>query len=249
MSLVLLIAAILCILYYGVLAVYIGVTSMTALTWLFLGAAGGVCSFLWKILKKKGILAAAPLWLKVAGATTAAVVLLLFVFVEAFIIRGMYETPEEGADYLIVLGAKVQGKTVSQSLKNRLDAAIAYLERNPQTTVIVSGGQGPDEEMTEAQAMYEYLTERGISPYRIIREGWSANTRQNLVYSMAYVNRGEKVVIVTNGFHMFRATAMAGKVGEAQISGLPAKNDPILLPHSLVREFFSVIKAKWLGHL
>ena len=193
MSLIFFIAAVLCAVYYAVLAFYIGFASMTALTWLILGGFSGLFSITWKILKDKGLLAAAPLWLKVSAATTAVVCVLLFLFVESFIIKGMYERPEEEAEYLVVLGAKVQGSKVSQSLRNRLDAAIAYAMEYPRVTIIVSGGQGKDEEMTEAQAMYEYLVAAGISPYRIIREGWSRNTRENLLFSMTYMNHEDKL--------------------------------------------------------
>ena len=80
------------------------------------------------------------------------------------------------ADYLIVLGAAVHGDTPSLSLVERLRAAKDYLDAHPNTVAIVSGGQGSGENMSEAQAMYDWLCKSGIDPDRIIKEDKAVST-------------------------------------------------------------------------
>ncbi|WP_249646204.1 YdcF family protein, partial [Lysinibacillus sp. D3C2_S12] len=88
------------------------------------------------------------------------------------------------ADYMIILGAKVKpGGVPSLSLKSRLEVAVQYLTIYPHVKVIVSGGQGPDEDRTEASVMKDYLEPNGIEASRIIIEDQSTSTYENLVFS------------------------------------------------------------------
>ena len=104
-------------------------------------------------------------------------------------------------DCIIVLGAQVKGIKITDSLKRRLDRAVRYLREFPETKVIVSGGKGPGEDITEADAMGDYLISCGIDPGRIVRENRSASTRENLRYSGKYTDpEHDSVGIVTNGF-------------------------------------------------
>ena len=129
--------------------------------------------------------------------------------------RGQKNVASGKHTYLIVLGAKVKpGGVPSLSLQYRLDAALDYLKENPYTKVIVSGGQGPDEEQTEASFMRDYLIANGIEKSRIITEEQSTSTYENLYYSFALLPETEQAVtIVSNDFHLRRATYIANELG------------------------------------
>lgn len=169
--------------------------------------------------------------------------LLVFMIVEIPVIKAMFPDHEKNLSYLVVLGAKVNGKVVSDSLKRRLDQTIVYLRENPETRVIVSGGQGVDEEVSEAQAMKEYLLENGIFAERILVEANSRNTKENLRFSKQFFeNEQVSVGIVTNQFHMYRACCYAKRAGYQNVKRIPAGCHPVLFLNYMVREFFAVLK-------
>ena len=125
-----------------------------------------------------------------------------------------------------------------------------YLESNPDTMVIVSGGQGADESVSEARGMQEYLLERGVAAERILVEENSTNTRENLLFSGELLDKQQdKVVLVTNNFHMFRALSIARKQGYIYIEGLSAGSYPAMVPNNLLREFLGVVKDWAVGNL
>ena len=91
---------------------------------------------------------------------------------------------QENLDYIIVLGAHVNGTRLSKALLERARRALEYLEKNPGTKAVLSGGQGEGESISEAQAMSIYLQEHGISSDRLIMEDRSTNTKENLDFSL-----------------------------------------------------------------
>ncbi len=174
----------------------------------------------------------------------------VFLLVEGNIIHSGRKQPHSGADYVIVLGAQVRGTALSRALKNRLDTAYEYLVNNGSARVIVSGGQGKGEDITEAEAMKEYLTGKGIKVERILMEDKSTNTYENLLFSKAFMKEARPgIVIVTSNFHVFRAVGISKKLGLADTSGLGAPADDILTLNYYVREFFAVVKDKLLGNI
>jgi len=120
-------------------------------------------------------------------------------------------------DAIIVLGASIRGDRVTNVLARRLNVAIAYYGKNPDVLIVVSGGQGPQEDITEALAMKRYLVAHGISEEAIIEEGESTSTMENLMFSKEILDErfpeGFSSVIVTNSFHVYRATRMADTAG------------------------------------
>lgn len=167
----------------------------------------------------------------------------IFIIVEGLILSCFWEEAPAGADYCIVLGAQMKEHGPSDVLRRRLDRAIVYLEQNPDTKVIVSGGRGSNEPVTEAEGMADYLMKKGIDETRIIREELSVNTFSNLANSAELLDRRENsVAVVTNNFHMYRALAIARKMGYEKVSGLAADSYPGMVPNNLLREFFGVIK-------
>ena len=170
--------------------------------------------------------------------------------VEGLILSQYNAQARDGADYLIVLGAQWKSTGPSEVLRRRLDKAADYLSRNPGTKVIVSGGQGGNEAITEASGMRAYLMDAGIDESRILLEDKSENTYENLVFSGAFLDRGtDNVVVVTNNFHMFRALGIARKQGYTHVEGLAAKSVLGMGPNNLLREFFGVVKDFFVGHL
>ena len=130
-------------------------------------------------------------------------------------------------DYIVVLGCGVNGTEPSLSLQNRIDAAYDYLSAHPESICVVSGGQGPGEDITEASCMKRELTEMGISPDRIWEEDKSTSTMENLEFSLAVIEanagfRPDTIGIVSSEYHLCRAGLMAGSFGVSSV-GIPGK--------------------------
>ena len=178
-------------------------------------------------------------------------VLVCFIATQALIMRDFNDTGEDGVDYLIVLGSKMSGEGMSDTLRNRLDATCDYLTRNPKTRCIVSGGKLPDEPFSEADVMFDYLSGHGISPDRIIREDQSRNTVENISYCKDLVEDpcARSVEVVTSDYHLFRSLSIARKAGFTHVCGLAAASPRRSLPNSLVRESLAIIKDFATGHL
>lgn len=156
---------------------------------------------------------------------------------------------EEGLDYIVVLGARVNGREPSGSLRNRIQVGIEYLQANPNATAILSGGQGADEEISEAQCMYERMTAAGIDPERLVMEERSTDTLENLRFSREFIPEGARVGIVTNNFHICRALALARGIGWENVTGIPVATTLLSLPHYLMREFCGVAYETLRGNL
>ncbi|MEI4621012.1 YdcF family protein [Bacillus pfraonensis] len=149
------------------------------------------------------------------------------------------------ADYMILLGAKVKGTEPSYSLQYRIDKAAEYLKIHEQTIVIVSGGKGKGEDISEALAMKQGLMKKNIAEQRIIMEDRSTNTDENIEFSKELIPASKKKgMIVTNDFHMFRAKKIAEKQG-LKVEGLSAKTPKPIIIQSNVREYFAITQY-WL---
>lgn len=148
---------------------------------------------------------------------------------------------------VIVLGCRVYGEHPSIILTERMDAALLYLTENPDAVCIASGGQGIDEDISEAECIYRYLVQKGISPERIYIEDKSVSTRENLKFSYEIIKNNtlpEEVAIVTNEFHQYRAGLIAKELG-LSYGAVPAKTAPWLFPTYYARELFGVL-YEWL---
>lgn len=148
------------------------------------------------------------------------------------------------ATHIIVLGAGLNGDQVSERLKLRLDKAVEALRVNSDALVIVSGGQGSDELMTEAEAMKEYLVRAGIDDSRIIKEERSTSTYENFLYSKKILDKigpSKEILIITSDFHAFRSEFIAKKLGWDNARVLCSKSAPLLISNNLIREIPAVI--------
>lgn len=229
------------LLYYGAIILYAG--SGTAFLWFWMVAGiGGIVVAIILRLQYTNKIVINHYFMK-ALMVLLFIAMGLFIFVEGIIISNSRKKPDSAADYVIVLGAQVRGTALSRALKSRLDTTYYYLLKNDDTKVIVSGGQGSGEDISEAEAMSQYLISKGIQKERIIKEDQSTNTYENIKFSKKYIEEEkDHIVIVTNGFHVFRAISIAKKQGLASVQGLGAPNDDILIVHYYVREFFAIIK-------
>ncbi len=174
-----------------------------------------------------------------SGMALAAFCAVLAIFLSGCMLYTMHDTPKQ-ENVLVVLGCKVRGGGPSLMLQHRLEAAYDYLEAHPDVQVIVCGGQGADESISEAQCMYEYLTNRGIAPERIVLEDTSTSTYENLRNAKSLLGEGEHTVtIVTDGFHQLRASMIADGIG-LESDHISAKTSWYLVPTYWVREWFGI---------
>lgn len=152
----------------------------------------------------------------------------LFTVLETMVVRGSFADESDApVSAVIVLGAGVNGETPSLTLRTRIDAAAAYLEEHPDVPVVLSGGQGPGEAITEAECMRRALVRRGVDESRLYPEERSTSTQENLRYSRAIleelgVDPAQRVAIVTSDFHLCRARLMWGGDTAAVPAHLPS---------------------------
>jgi uncharacterized SAM-binding protein YcdF (DUF218 family) len=157
------------------------------------------------------------------------------------------EIPSDGADFLVVLGARLYGETPSPTLVLRLQEASEYLDRNPDTVAILSGGQGKDEWISEAEAMAKYLENKGISRHRLLIEDESTNTWENIENSFMLIDSVEglenvKITIVSSEYHIYRAKLLARRQG-IEAEGLPAEVPSSVVITSWIREYLALGKS------
>ncbi|GAB6433484.1 MULTISPECIES: YdcF family protein [Bacillus] len=153
------------------------------------------------------------------------------------------------ADYIIVLGSKVNGTKPSYSLQYRIDKAAEYLKSHEKTIAIVSGGKGKGEDISEALAMKQGLMKQNIAENRIIMEDKSTSTDENITFSKPLIpDNMEKGMIVTNDFHMFRAKKIAAKQG-LQLEGLSAKTPKRIVIPSNIREYLAITQYWFMNRI
>jgi uncharacterized SAM-binding protein YcdF (DUF218 family) len=170
---------------------------------------------------------------------------LFIICVESMIIFASYPGKIPETAEIIILGAHVSRTGLSQTLQSRLDAGAEYAKANPGALIIVSGGQGLDEPVSEAEAMRDYLALQGIDEDRIIMESRSHNTFENFIFSGELLQMGEKpypIAVVTSEFHILRASMLAARAGFKPYF-IAAKTPAGILPSCYSREFFGLIKS------
>lgn len=167
---------------------------------------------------------------------------IVFVTMECIILSHYWDKGEPNLDYIIVLGAQVYEDGPSPVLKFRLDKALEYLNDNPDTKCIVSGGQGYNEPFPEAICMADYLIRNGIAEERIKLEIESENTEQNITNSMVFIPEDASVGIVTNNFHVYRAVKIAERCGLDHVCGISSGSKIGFIPNNMLREFLGMVK-------
>lgn len=171
--------------------------------------------------------------------------IIILIIINCFMIANLNNKPKNTDSTVIILGCKVKDSRPSLMLKRRLDSAYKYLSENPEVKVIVSGGKGSDENISEAECMADYLIKKGISPERIFKEDKSASTAENLKFSKNIIdkyNLSKNITIVTDGYHQTRSRMIAEKTGFDNITGISAPTSQWLVPTYWVREWLGIIQ-------
>ncbi len=264
-----LVSAILSLLY-GFLIFNTGSGSSFFLVWFLVSGFFAFCSFLsfqhrWS--HTPGVFRLC--FLLPVGTAAASLVLCDILILTAFPDRG-----EEELDCVIVLGCQVRPDgEPSRSLRSRLDTAAAYLKKNPDTAVIVSGGQGNNEPCSEAEAMAAYLESSGIEGGRIRLESLSSTTAENLrnsfrlcrpsddrigivtsnyhLYRSLFIAKrlggnhpsDDRIGIVTSNYHLYRSLFIAKRLGGNHICGIAAPSLPLYLPNNMLREILALLHS------
>ena len=181
--------------------------------------------------------------LSVVGRVLFGLFLVSFVAIQGIIMHGMQPDPETAdAEYLLVLGARVNPDgQPSAALAARLDTAFDFIQEHPEITAILCGGQGSNEPCTEAQAMYDYLVNKGMDAGRLLLEDQSRNTIENIENARALIGDGHRTAVVTSDYHLARARVLMER-GGLDACGIPA---PTPYPGQWVavrcREYCSVL--------
>ena len=167
-----------------------------------------------------------------------------------FVIRSAYGDPTQDCDYVIVLGAGVNGSVPSLSLRERIDAAYDYLVAHPDAVCVVSGGQGNNEDISEAACMFRELTAMGIEAKRVWMEDKATSTRENLRFSLALIeqrtgNRPDTIGLISSEYHLFRAGLMAQDEGVTAV-GIPATTSWISLRINYFLREIAGVWAYWI---
>lgn len=188
-----------------------------------------------------------PRWFRVLLTVALCLGVMLFAAAEIPVIRAARGEPDREADYLIVLGAGVNGSVPSLSMTDRLRAALDYLTAHPDCKAVLTGGQGPGESVTEAEAMARWLTERGLAAERLILEDRAANTAENLRFSFALIPEGARVAVCSSEYHLCRAQYMARDLGY-EVFGVPGRTTyPVLRLNYFIREALGMVHYRVFG--
>lgn len=189
------------------------------------------------------------LWHRTVGKIVLSIVaaglvlaLVLVIVMTTLMVKAAAARPSENAT-VIVLGCKVYGERPSVMLEVRLNAALEYLNANPKSVCIVSGGQGSDELIPEAECMYLYLTSHGIAAERIYQEDKSTTTRENIAFSYEIIKEhglNESIAIATNEFHEYRAGKIAENFG-LEYGAVSGSTVLWLLPTYYARELLAIL--------
>lgn len=146
--------------------------------------------------------------------------------------------PLDQVNCVMILGCQVKGSEPGGELLNRLNTALPLIEANPGCPVIVTGGQGTGEYISEADCMKQWLTEQGIAESRIYTECNSHSTAQNFTFSVPILSElgiSDGIAIVTNDFHQYRSELYAGRLG-LSVGHYSVRTSPLVFPNYLIRE-------------
>ena len=240
-----------CFVYYLGMGIFVRFGQSMLWLWPLGGTVCLVRYFLVRRSIRTGERVPLPRWFIVLWRVCLAAGFAFFFFVEYFVCAGAVEQAPAELDCVIVLGAKVNATAPSGALRQRIDAAAGYLEANPDTLCIASGGQGDDEGISEAQCIRDNLMALGIDGARIVLEDRSVDTYTNLQNSIPLLPEGTRTVgIVTSDFHVFRSLRTAAFQGwDYEFYGIPARSSRSGFLHYAVREVCAIVVSTLEGNL
>ncbi len=186
----------------------------------------------------------------IVGAVMA-LLIVLFIGVSILMLTSARKTPDTGAVTVVVPGALVRGDRPSLMLSHRLKAAAAYMGQNPDAACVVSGGQGADEQYSEAAVMRAYLIELGVAENRVFMEDKSTSTYENMQLTRTVIEENGlpcEIVIATQGFHQYRCAAYARRAALTPVGTATCTTPWYLLLCYWVREFAGICRMWLLGY-
>jgi len=210
--------------------------------------------FIIAVIKSEKLLTIArkfPKWIRISFKVILCVFAASFLIVEGIILSHMRgKASVNGTEYLVILGCQVNGSLASLPLLRRGYNAVNYLKRHENVKAVITGGQGPREDITEAEAMRRLLAENDIGGERILLEDKSKSTIENLKFADELYDLHDKnIVIVTSDYHMFRSLSIAKKLGYKNVAGLAARSQLSVLPAYLLREYAAVMYYALMGKM
>lgn len=209
-------------------------------------AGVGACCVFYGLVRRRGTKNARRLG--IAAAVLLSIGFGCFLAAEIPVFLNARSDEDTSADYIIVMGAWVNGTTPSLSLTDRLEGALLWLEENPAAVAVVSGGQGKNELVTEARAMADWLTARGVDPGRILLEEQAENSYENILYSLKIIeeNGGDpagRVALLSSDYHLCRLRYMAQRLGcEPVCVSAPTSRFSLMINYA-IREAFAMWKC------
>lgn len=216
-------APVLCLLFS--LFLRYAVRGYSFLSLVFFCIAGvNVCFYLIAILKKHRPGTAKALNILLCGILCLGI--LIYIVTGSLILDAARGDSGKDPQYIVVLGAGLRGDSPSPILSDRIQKAYTYLTEHPDAVCIASGGQGEDEQISEAQCIFNHLTQMGIDESRIWLEDRSTSTWENFKFTLNLIeqktgSRPEQLGVLSNDFHLFRAGIFARQCGIDPI-GIPA---------------------------
>lgn len=208
----------------------------------------GALVLTWFVWKKKIRL---PHLVRLAYLFLYVLYLLSFILVEGYILHSSQSDTvknHDSIDYVVILGAGLRGTEPSKTLEGRLVSAINYLNEHPDTPVIVSGGQGTEERISEAEAMRLYLVKHGIDRNRVILEDASTSTYENLKFTKALLEEkgvtDPSLLIVTSDYHLARSKMIARHFG-LSCKGLAGDSPFFVKVNYYFREYVGMLDTSY----
>ncbi|WP_242861617.1 YdcF family protein [Candidatus Arthromitus sp. SFB-turkey] len=170
--------------------------------------------------------------------------LVMFFLILYLVLKYEKSNCEKFCEYVLVLGARILDEdTPCKVLENRLISAIIYLHKFENSKVIVSGGTGIDEPISEGYVMKKYLINHGIDKHRIFVEDLSTNTFENLKNTKQILKDVDEILIITSKYHLFRSKILARRVGFRNIYLIGSEVNASNRQKNIIREIFAVIKS------
>ncbi len=237
------ILAVLCLLY-SAMVYMVGSGTFSFVIWLVGAAFFGICFF----FAGKGRWMKVPSGLRIATYSVLGVATFIFLVCQIAILSHFFDKGEKNLDYIIVLGAQMRDSGPSVIYRYRLQKAGEYMQENPETICITTGGQGSNESVSEGEGGAKYLVSLGVPDSRIMVEHESMTTPENLINALDMIEQENgstedlRIGIITNGFHVFRGVHIAKGLTDANICGIAAYMQPQYIPNNMVRETFGIIR-------
>ncbi len=178
--------------------------------------------------------------------TIGILAVLITAFVCALFLHGKTDTVTYKENAVIVLGASIKGDKPTKSLQNRLDRAVSYHKQNPDAMIIVSGGKGSQETVTEAYAMEQYLIGQGVPASCILKEDAATSTKENFSYTKALIDehfgKDCAIAFITTDYHIYRASRYAARAGFSNVTHAHSDTPWYMIVPSGLRECLAVCK-------